>query len=228
MSESEPVDAKLHDRLSAAASAVETPSAGKTSYDTAVRKAVWAIQQAGEDGVSASKIRTIAKGEDPLLDMDWLKTVLPWFPGIYEERAGVWCFSRTDAERDPPAVPDDPRRPTDEQVNQWVQASDFPGGGTRPAKHRTAVREAYRTLVEQGTATRDDLRADANVSNYDNPEQGHFVDREQWWRHCGRPALADLPDEHPFAARDSGGMDAGKVPQCWPPTVSPPLFPSTK
>ena len=89
MSESEPVDAKLHDRLSAATTAVEKPSAGKTSYATAVRKAVWAIQQAGEDGVSASKIRTIAKGEDPLLDMDWLKTVLPWFPGIYEERAGV-------------------------------------------------------------------------------------------------------------------------------------------
>lgn len=101
------------------------------------------------------------------------------------------------AERDPPDPPENPTVPSDELIADLVVASDFPGDRTRPPKHRNNVREAYRTLIEQGMATRDDLQADATVSNYDYPEQGHFVHREQWWRHCGRPALADLSGVHP-------------------------------
>jgi hypothetical protein len=87
--------------------------------------------------------------------------------------------------------------PLTNKVNQWFQASDFTDEGTRPAKQRTAVKEAYRMLVEQGTSTRDDIRAAASVSGAAQPEQDHYPTREQWWQQCGRPALASLPGVEP-------------------------------
>ena len=187
------VDAQLSDRLSAAASAVERPSFGKgnLAWGRAFRAVVFALQKSGTDGVAATKLRTVATREESNFSWTWAETVLPFLPGVRREQGGRWVYDA--AERDPPDPPENPAVPSDERIADLVVASDFPGDGTRPAKHRNNVREAYRTLIEQGTATRDDLRADAYVSNYDNPEQGHFVDREQWWRHCGRPALADLP-----------------------------------
>lgn len=201
MSDSEPVDAKLSDRLSAAASAVERPPDGRGSlaFGRAIRAVLFALQKAGSDGVAATKLQTIGTREEPDFSMAWLKAVLPWIPGVHHEGGGLWVYDPEDAARDPPDPPENPTVPSDEQIADLVVASDFPGDGTRPAKHRTAVRKAYRTLTEQRTATRDDLRADAYVSNYDNPEQGHFVDREQWWCRLGRPALADLPGVHPPA-----------------------------
>jgi hypothetical protein len=193
------IDAQLSDRLSAAASAVERPSLGKgnLAWGRAFRAIVFTLQKAGTGGVPATKLRTVATREESGFSWTWAKTVLPWLPGIRHEGGGMWVYDADDAERNPPTVPENPSAPSGERIEDLVVASDFPGEGTRPAKHRTAVRKAYSHLIQNVTATCDDLRADAYVSGVDQPEQGHFTDREQWWRHVGRPALANLPGVRP-------------------------------
>jgi len=110
-------------------------------------------------------------------------------------------FDPADADREQPDPPEDPPAPSDNRIADMVEASDFPGTGTTPATHRNAVREAYSHLVRHRTAIRDDLRQYVTLrSTYDKPEQGYFLNERQWWRHVGRPALADLPGVVPSNA----------------------------
>jgi hypothetical protein len=171
MSVSEDADAKAW--VQDGVSAVEFPSKAKgaVGWHRAFRAVLTRIREEGRNGVATTTLQTVANGEEPRFEWSW-----------------------ADAHREQPTVPDDVDAPSDERIADMVEASDFPGDGTTPAQHRTAVREAYSHLVRHGKATRDDLRQYVNLrSNYDKPEQGYFLSRAQWWRYVGRPALADLP-----------------------------------
>ena len=179
-----------------AVSAVEFPSKAKgaVGWHRAFRAVLTRIREEGRNGVATTTLQTVANSEESLFEWGWCETVLSWLPGVQYERGGVWKFDPADVHREEPTAPDDVDAPSDERIADMVEASDFPGDGTTPAQHRTAVREAYSHLVCHGTATRDDLRQYVNLrSNYDKPEQGYFLSRAQWWRYVGRPALADLP-----------------------------------
>ncbi|MDL0144917.1 MULTISPECIES: hypothetical protein [Halobacterium] len=179
-----------------AVSAVEFPSKAKGSlgWHTAFRAILTRLREDGRNGVATTTLQTVANSEEPRFEWGWCETVLPWAPGVQYERGGVWKFDPADTEREQPTAPDDVDAPSDERIADMVEASDFPGDGTTPARHRNAVREAYSHLIRHGTATRDDLRQYVELrSTYDKPEQGYFLNERQWWRHVGRPALADLP-----------------------------------
>jgi hypothetical protein len=194
MSVSEDADAKAW--VQEAVSAVEFPSKAKgaVGWHRAFRAVLSRIRDEGRNGVAATTLRTVANREEPRFEWTWAETVLPWVPGVRYEDGGLWKFDPTDADREQPTVPDDVDAPSDERIADMVTAADFPGEGTTPAQHRTAVREAYSHLVRHKKATRDDLRQYVNLrSNYDKPEQGYFLNECQWWRYVGRPALADLP-----------------------------------
>jgi hypothetical protein len=185
-----------------AVSAVEFPAKAKGSlgWRRAFRAVLTRIHEQGRDGAAAKNLRTVANREEPQFEWDWCETVLPWLPGVSEEKQGTWVFNPTDADREQPNPPEDPDAPSDERIADMVTASDFPGSGTTPAVHRNGVQEAYSHLVRHGTADRDDLRQYVELrSNYDKPQQGYFVDKKQWWQRCGRPALADLPGVRPPA-----------------------------
>jgi hypothetical protein len=185
-----------------AVSAVEFPAKAKGSlgWRRAFRAVLTRIHEQGRDGAAAKNLRTVANREEPRFEWSWAETVLPWLPGVSEERRGRWVFDPGDADREQPDPPEDTDAPSDERIADMVTASDFPGSGTTPATLRNGVQEAYSHLVQHGTATRDDLRQYVELrGTYDKPEEGYFVDEQQWWHRCGRPALADLPGVRPPA-----------------------------
>jgi len=139
MSESDDADAKAW--VQDASSAVEFPAKAKGAigWYNAFRAVLSRIRDDGRNGVAATTLRTVANREEPRFEWTWAETVLPWVPGVYEERPGRWCFDPADVDREQPDPPEDPPAPSDDRIADMVEASDFPGTGTTPATHRNAV-----------------------------------------------------------------------------------------
>ena len=139
---------------------------------------------------------------------DGCKGYLRQMPGVVPP-SGVGDPWRFDADRvelpdDDPDVPEPERTLSREEVEDAVDDLDLPG--RTPAmrvKHRNALRDMVLLLQEHGLATREELRDVYDPSNHDEPQQGLYADREQWWREVGDPNLRTLPGvEAPDAAGD--------------------------
>lgn len=128
--------------------------------------------------------------------------VFALLPGVVapSRRSGTWRYDPT-VNDDRPDVPTDPVPPTEDTVNDLLNAYNWPGndGDLIKAKHRGAVSRMYDDLQDRGEVAASELKEHAATDNFTN-QTGHYDNAGDWFREVGRPALKTLP-----------GVDAPRV-----------------
>ena len=131
---------------------------------------------------------------------DACKPYLRQLPGVVPS-SGVgdpWRFDpdRVEVPDDEPDAPDPgpDRKLTEAEVEDAVDDLDLPGRTPiTKAKHRTALRDMVLLLQEHGLATREELWECYNPTAHNEPQQGMYADRQEWWREVGEPNLRAMP-----------------------------------
>ena len=117
-----------------------------------------------------------------------------------------WRFdaNRVEIPNDDPDAPDlgTNQKLTEAEVGDAVNDLDLPGRTPiTKSKHVVALRDMVLLLQEHGLATREELRECYDPTAHNEPQQGMYADRQEWWREVGRPNLQALPGvEAPDAA----------------------------
>jgi hypothetical protein len=141
---------------------------------------------------------------------DGCKPYLRQLPGVVPPSGtgNPWRFDsdRVELPDDEPDAPDisPDRKLTEAEVGDAVNDLDLPGRTPiTKAKHCAALRNMVLLLQEHGLATREELRECYDPTAHNEPQQGMYADREQWWREVGEPNLRAMPGvEAPDAAGD--------------------------
>jgi len=115
----------------------------------------------------------------------------------------VLCMPKTATASEPDSNDDVEERAR----KRALDTLELPGHGYEMAatrmEHRNALRDMVLLLQEHGLATREELRECYDPTGHNEPQQGLYADRQQWWREVGEPNLRVLPGvEAPDAAGD--------------------------
>ena len=105
----------------------------------------------------------------------------------------MWRYVETTQER--PTVPEEPTVLPDEYLKEAVD-DIAPDEGQTPTS-KIQLRKLYHHLVENETATSEELKALYETSRHDQPEYGSYEYASDWFREVGRECLAQLPGIDP-------------------------------
>lgn len=110
---------------------------------------------------------------------------------------GTWRYD--EAGRDWPDSPEETASLSEEALDEILKTADVPGRSAQETgRSRFPLRKMYRHLEEHGSASSDELKSYYDSNHvYNNPEQGLFLDENDWFREVGRPVLTELPGVAP-------------------------------
>lgn len=137
----------------------------------------------------------------------WTTTGRQYFallPGVIppsEMPGGEWRYD--DAGETRPDIPENPTRPSDEQIDAVLGALDLPGSKRDRARSSGPLRQMYKHIIEETSIKTADLAEFYTPSQHDQQSRGHYRNAGDWFRDIGRPVLQDLPGVDP--PRVAGG-----------------------